>query len=400
MDIQSQLSLIKRGIAEIISEEELIKKLKQNRPLVIKAGFDPTAPDIHLGHTVLLRKLRQFQDLGHVVYFLIGDFTAMIGDPTGVSQSRPTLSQKDIEKNAKTYKQQVFKILDAHKTKVVFNSEWFLKMSSAQLLNLSKYASVAQILARADFSQRFKENKNISLLEFFYPLLQAYDSVHLKADIELGGTDQKFNLLFGRQLQQDFKQEQQVVIMTPLLEGLDGVNKMSKSLGNYVGIQDEPSDMFGKIMSIADVLMIRYYELLTDEDLEAVKKLHPMEAKKKLSGLIVEQYWGKHKREQAKLEFEKVFQKGDFKEVEVKTFVKDVNGVSLLDLIDDTQVNLKILLVLKGKNDFRRLVAQGAVKVNGEKITDVNFLIKADGTEHQIQAGPKRFAKIILKPKE
>ncbi|MEK6714584.1 MAG: tyrosine--tRNA ligase [Candidatus Omnitrophota bacterium] len=399
MDIKTQVDLIKRGVSEIISEEELVKKLALRRPLIIKAGFDPTAPDIHLGHTVLLRKLRQFQELGHIVYFLIGDFTAMIGDPTGVSSTRPTLSRNEIEVNAKTYKQQVFKILDQHKTKVIFNSEWFLKMSSAQLLNLSKYASLAQILARADFSQRYKENKNISLLEFFYPLLQAYDSVHLKADIELGGTDQKFNLLFGRQLQQNFKQEPQVVIMTPLLEGLDGVNKMSKSLGNYVGIQDAPSDMFGKIMSVSDILMMRYYELLTAEDLAVIKNLHPMEAKKKLAGLIVKDYWGIKRAEEARIEFEKVFQKGDFKEMEVKVFVKDSNEVSLIDLIDDTQVNLKSLLELKGKNDLRRLITQGAVKVNGVQVNDVNYIIKVDGTEYQIQAGPKRFARIVLRKK-
>lgn len=399
IDQKNQLSLIKRGVSEIISEEELVKKLSLKRPLIIKAGFDPTAPDIHLGHTVLLRKLRQFQDLGHIVYFLIGDFTAMIGDPTGVSSTRPTLSREAIEANAKTYKQQVFKVLDVHKTKVIFNSDWFLKMSSAQLLDLSKYASVAQILARADFSQRYKENKNISLLEFFYPLLQAYDSVYLKADVELGGTDQKFNLLFARALQQDFKQEPQVVIMTPLLEGLDGVHKMSKSLGNYVGINDEPSDMFGKIMSISDVLMIRYYELLTVENLEEVKKAHPMEAKKRLGELIVADYWGIDKAKKAREEFENVFQKGDFKEMEVKVFVKDSNEVSLIDLIDDTQVNLKSLLELKGKNDLRRLITQGAVKVNGEKINDVNYPIKTDGTEYQIQAGPKRFARIVLRKK-
>lgn len=398
MDIKQQLDLIKRGTSEIISEEELFKKLSLKRPLIIKAGFDPTAPDIHLGHTVLLRKLRQFQELGHVVYFLIGDFTAMIGDPTGVSSTRPTLSREAIEANAKTYKQQVFKVLDHHKTKVIFNSEWFLKMNSAQFLSLSKYASVAQILARADFSQRYKENKNISLLEFFYPLLQAYDSAHLKADIELGGIDQKFNLLFGRQLQQDFNQEQQVVIMTPLLEGLDGVNKMSKSLGNYVGIQDEPADMFGKLMSVSDILMLRYYELLTNEDLAVIKNLHPMEAKKKLASLVVEQYWGKERANTARVEFENVFQKGDFKEVEAKVFFRNATEVPLLDLVDDPQVSLKTLFELKGKNDFRRLVTQGAVKVNGVKINDVNFLIKVDSTEYQIQAGPKRFVRIVLRP--
>ncbi|PIQ88998.1 MAG: tyrosine--tRNA ligase [Candidatus Omnitrophica bacterium CG11_big_fil_rev_8_21_14_0_20_42_13] len=397
MDIQSQLDLIKRGVSEIISEEELLKKLKQARPLIIKAGFDPTAPDIHLGHTVLLRKLRHFQDLGHKVFFLIGDFTAMIGDPSGQSKTRPTLTREEIDKNARTYKEQIFKLLDKKKTEIVFNSSWFNKMEPAQILGLAKYSTVAQVLARADFSKRYQENKDISLLEFFYPLLQAYDSVYLKADVELGGTDQKFNLLFGRQLQQDFGQEQQAVIMTPLLEGLDGVNKMSKSLNNYVGINDEPSDMFGKIMSVSDELMIKYYELLTDEDLGNVKSSHPMEAKKRLAGLIVGQYCGNKKSEEARMEFEKIFQKGDFKEVEVSMGVVGADEIAFIELLDNTEINLKGLLNLKGKNDFRRLVAQGAVKVNSEKINDVNFLIKVDGSEYKIQAGPKRFAKICLR---
>lgn len=401
MDIKSQINLIKRGASEIISEEELVKKLKQNRPLIVKAGFDPTAPDIHLGHTVLLRKLRQFQNLGHTVYFLIGDFTAMIGDPSGQTQARPTLTRKQIEENAKTYRKQVFKILDEKKTKIVFNSSWFRKMDSGKILGLAKHSTVAQVLARADFSQRYKENKNISLLEFFYPLLQAYDSVHLKADIELGGTDQKFNLLFGRQLQQDFGQEQQVVIMTPLLEGTDGIQKMSKSYGNYVGINDDPSDMFGKLMSVSDELMIKYYELLSDEDLDKIKTMHPMQAKKKLAALIVEQYWGKNRAEKAKQEFEKVFQKGDFKEVEVMDILLDGMPKSaiaehpLIDLVVSRQDPLN--LGIGSKNDFRRLVVQGAVKVNDEKINDVNYLLRVDGSEYKIQIGPKRFAKVRLK---
>ncbi|HDZ77510.1 MAG TPA: tyrosine--tRNA ligase [Candidatus Omnitrophica bacterium] len=411
MDIKSQLDLIKRGTLEIISEVELVKKLNQNRPLVIKAGFDPTAPDIHLGHTVLLRKLKHFQELGHRVIFLIGDFTSLIGDPSGQTKTRPNLTQEQIEENAKTYSKQILKILDKRKTNIVFNSSWFKKMDSAQILGLAKYSTVAQILARADFSKRYKENKDISLLEFFYPLLQAYDSVHLKADIELGGSDQKFNLLFGRQLQQDFGQEQQVVIMTPLLEGLDGVNKMSKSLNNYVGINEEPGDMFGKLMSISDELMMKYYELLTDEDLDDIKvegdglatdsqshkDMHPMEAKKKLAGLIIEQYHNKKKAEFARLEFEKIFQKGDFKEVEVKKGKVNADEISIFDLLDNPEINLKGLLNLKGKNDFRRLVSQGAVKVNGNKISDINFPIKADGTEYKIQAGSKRFVRICLK---
>ena len=258
---------------------DLEAKLKEGRPLIIKAGFDPTAPDIHFGHTVLLRKMKQFQDLGHKVVFLIGDFTAQVGDPTGRNELRKKMSMAEIEKNAVTYKAQVFKILDPQKTQVVFNSHWLSKLTPQDLLELSAQSTVAQMLARADFKKRFESGKEISLLEFIYPLLQGYDSVHLKADVELGGNDQKFNLLMGRQLQEAYGQKPQVVLMTPLLEGTDGVNKMSKSLGNTIGINDEPNEIFGKIMSISDELMYRYYEILTEEDLNVVKTVHPKEAK-------------------------------------------------------------------------------------------------------------------------
>lgn len=392
VDLKTQLNLIKRGIAEIISEEELVKKLRLNRPLIIKAGFDPTAPDLHLGHTVLLRKLRQLQDFGHIVYFLIGDFTAMIGDPTGVSVTRPALSNDEIEKNSRTYKKQVFKILDEKKTKVVFNSYWFSKMDSKQLLGLAKYSSVAQLLARADFSQRYQEGKNISLLEFFYPLLQAYDSVHLKADIELGGSDQKFNLLFGRQLQQDFSQEQQVVIMTPILEGLDGVNKMSKSLGNYVGIEDIPADMFGKIMSISDTLMMRYYELLTNENLEDVQKAHPMEAKKKLAGLIVADYWGIDKAKDAKAEFEKVFQRGDNPD-DVLALKLPPAIYSLNQIFDRARDDFK-KLEIDSRNKLLSLLEQGAVTVDGKKMVDANAPDFCAHKQYFLKIGKRRFLKI------
>ncbi|MFQ5681581.1 MAG: tyrosine--tRNA ligase, partial [Candidatus Omnitrophota bacterium] len=368
----------------------------------VKAGFDPTAADMHLGHTVLLRKLRQFQDLGHIVYFLIGDWTARIGDPSGVNQARPELSLGQVRDNARTYRQQVFKVLDERKTRVVFNSDWFDKMPSSQVLRLAGHSSLAQILARADFNQRYRRNKNISLLELFYPLLQAYDSVQLKADVELGGTDQRFNLLFGRQLQQDFAQEPQVVMMMPILEGLDGRQKMSKSLGNYVALNDRPQDMFGKIMSVSDELMWRYYELLTDEDLQNVKAGHPMAAKKKLAALIVEDYWGRTAAIAAAEEFEKVFQKRDFKDVELVKKVYPVGrapaGIAIIDLVDDEDINLKLLLGLKGKNELRRLVAQGAVRINGEKIGDPNHLLEVCGREYKIQAGRRRFARISLAP--
>jgi len=403
VSIDKQLDLIRRGSVEIISEQELSNKLRdaQNnrRPLRIKAGFDPTSPDIHLGHTVLLTKLRQFQDIGHIVYLIIGDFTARIGDPSGQDGLRPALSPKEIKANAATYQRQVFKILDKRKTKVVFNSEWFDKMSTSDLIKLCQHTTVAQMIARADFKKRLGQNEDVSIIEFMYPLLQAYDSVKLQADVELGGTDQKFNLLLGREFQKDFNQPSQVVIMMPLLEGLDGVKKMSKSLGNYIGIEEEASKMFGKVMSISDELMLKYYELLTDENLEDVKSIHPMSAKKKLAELLVCKYWGQNKANKARIEFERVYQAGEFKEVEVKRGVVQRDAVPLIDLVNNPQVNLKILLEpleLEGKNDFRRLVAQGAVKVNGEKINDINYPIIV-GQEYKVQIGPIRFARIILK---
>src|SRR3989338_8805217 len=287
MSIEELIEKISRGTTEIINaqalKDKLARSLRTKKPLHIKAGFDPTAPDIHLGHVVLLRKLRQFQDMGHTVFFLIGDFTAQIGDPTGRNEMRPKMTQEQIFGNAKTYKDQVFKILDEKKTKVVFNSKWLGKLTAQELLDLSARSTVAQMLARADFKKRFEDKKEISILEFIYPLLQGYDSVYLKADVELGGSDQKFNLLMGRQLQEIFKQEPQVVIMTPLLEGIDGVLKMSKSLGNYIGITEPPKEIFGKIMSINDQLMTRYYELLTEADLNFVKTLHPRDAKVRLA---------------------------------------------------------------------------------------------------------------------
>ncbi|MCR4336292.1 MAG: tyrosine--tRNA ligase, partial [Candidatus Omnitrophica bacterium] len=305
------LQIISRGTAEIISTEGLKKKLdesqKSRRPLRVKAGFDPTAPDLHLGHVVLLRKLRQFQDLGHHVFFLIGDFTAQIGDPTGRDQLRPKMTSDVVLENAKTYKNQVFKILDPNRTEVVFNSHWLAKLTAQQILELTAHSSVAQMLARADFKKRFEDGREISLLEFVYPLLQGYDSVHLKADIELGGSDQKFNLLMGRQLQGIMGQEAQVVVMTPLLEGTDGEKKMSKSLDNYIGINEPPEEIFGKVMSITDVLMMRYYEILTDVDLAQVKTLHPKEAKLQLAGEIVRQFYGEKTAAAARQGFEKVF---------------------------------------------------------------------------------------------
>ena len=384
MDTKKQLDTIRRGTIEIISESELAKKLGEGKPLVVKAGFDPSAPDIHLGHTVLLRKLRHFQDLGHKVVFLIGDFTGMIGDPTGRSEIRKRLTEKEVKENARTYKKQVFKILDEKKTQVVFNSRWLNPMKLSDALELTSHSTVSQLLAREDFSQRYKSGKNISILEFMYPLLQAYDSVELKADVELGGTDQKFNLLLGREIQKDYGQEQQVVIMTPLLVGLDGTQKMSKSFNNHIGIDEKPEEMFGKLMSISDELMLQYYELLTDENLDEVKKLHPMDAKKKLAETIVKQYHGDKQASLARKDFENKFQKKDpFTGLneEIKIYRNDTFGNHL--------VEEKICL---SKSEYKRLIEQGGIQINGEKIKDSESKPDPDKS-YNIKVGKKRFLK-------
>jgi tyrosyl-tRNA synthetase len=398
VEIDRQLSLIKRGSVEIISEEELVGKLKDaqrnNRPLHIKAGFDPSAPDIHLGHTVLLRKLKHFQELGHSVYFLIGDFTGRIGDPSGQSETRKQLSKEEIIKNAKTYKRQIFKILDPKRTRIVFNSKWYEKMSFNQVIGfLSKY-TVARMLERDDFLKRFKENKPISIIEFIYPLIQGYDSVVLKADVELGGTDQKFNLLVGRELQREFSCPPQVVITMPLLEGTDGINKMSKSLNNYIGINETPKDMFGKIMSINDNMMMRYYELLTDVDLEAVKKLHPKEAKLKLAAEITKEYHGDREAKLAREEFERVFKNKEIpQEVILQKLVVPSDRVPLVNLLD---YGLNLLYTSNSKNELRRLITQGAVKVNSQAISNINYELETD-KEYLIQVGRRSFVKVVLK---
>ena len=386
MDVQKQLELIRRGTIEIISEKELISKLEKCRPLIVKAGFDPSAPDIHLGHTVLLRKMHHFQDLGHEVIFLIGDFTGTIGDPSGRSEIRKRLTEKEIKENAKTYKKQVFKILDEKKTRVVFNSTWLTSMDLKDALELASHSTVSQLLARADFNERYKSGKDISLLEFMYPLLQAYDSVELKADIELGGLDQKFNLLFARELQKDFNQEPQVVIMMPLLIGLDGVQKMSKSFGNHIGISELPEEMFGKIMSISDELMIQYYELLTDESLDKIRKMHPMEAKKQLAKEIVRQYHGEVRAQAACRDFENKFQKRDpFTGLKLET--KTFKGTLCDFLISDK--------ICSSKSEYRRLVEQGAIEVNGYKIKELEYKLEPS-EEYRIKVGKKRFLKVVF----
>ncbi|HQP91208.1 MAG TPA: tyrosine--tRNA ligase [Candidatus Omnitrophota bacterium] len=400
MDIQEQLKIIKRGVSEVINEEELLARLnwskKTGKPLKIKAGFDPTAPDIHLGHTVLLRKLKHFQELGHVVYFLIGDFTGRIGDPSGVSEIRKQLTKEEVLKNAKTYKEQIFKILSPKKTRVVFNSRWYERMKFQDVIGLASKYTVARMLERDDFTKRFKENKPISILEFLYPLIQGYDSVVLGADVEIGGTDQKFNLLVGRELQREFNQMPQIVLSMPLLEGTDGVNKMSKSLGNYIGINEPPKEIFGKIMSISDELMYRYYELLTDEDLEAIKKLHPKDAKMKLGSIIVSHYHGEREGQNARHEFEKIFKENNVPDnVPVKKISSKEENIALMGLLD---LGVELLYTNNTKNELRRLIQQGAVKVNGQKVESVNFTLKNPG-EYLIQVAKRSFVKVIISGK-
>ncbi|PIS30418.1 tyrosine--tRNA ligase [Candidatus Saganbacteria bacterium CG08_land_8_20_14_0_20_45_16] len=387
--VNEQLEIIKRGLVELIPEKELIEKLRSGRPLKIKWGADPSAPDIHLGHTVVLNKLRQLQDLGHEVIFLVGDFTAMIGDPTGKSETRKALTKKEVETNAKTYQEQVFKILDKKKTKVVFNSTWLSKMALMDLVKLASQCTVARMLERKDFKERFKNESDISILEFLYPLFQGHDSVYLKADLEVGGTDQKFNLLMGRTLQQRAGFEPQVVLTLPLLEGTDGTNKMSKSLDNYIGITELPKEIFGKIMSISDGLMMRYYELLTDLPLEGIKTLHPKEAKVQLAKILVARFYDEKTAAQAASEFNSVFaqknmpqdipQKLDFIEKEVK----------LIDLL------LTIKLVTS-KAEAKRLIHQGGVSVDGVVINDENAMLNINETR-TIRVGKRKFYQVKAK---
>ena len=379
------LSLIKRGTNEIISEEELVKKLNSGKKLRIKLGVDPTAPDLHLGHSVIINKLKTFQDLGHQIVFLIGDFTARIGDPSGRSATRPMMTEEQIMKNIKTYQDQVFKILDKDKTEIVFNSKWLNALGIEGLLKLASKHTVAQMLVRDDFEKRFKADIPISIVEFMYPLLQAYDSVALQADVELGGNDQKFNLLLGRDMQRDAGQEPQVVITMPLLVGTDGVKKMSKSYKNYIALNDKPQDMFGKIMSISDDLMMVYYELLTQENLEEIKQMHPKEAKMKLGMIIVERYWGKEEAQTAKDEFNKIFANKDLP-TEIEVYKCDKDKIKLSEL-------LFVSKMVASKNEARRLIEQGGAKVNNEKVTtDIEIEIKG-GTI--LQAGKRKFKKIM-----
>ena len=397
---EEQLEQIRRGSEEIISEEELLKKLRKSyesdTPLRIKAGFDPTAPDLHLGHTVLIQKLKHFQELGHQVVFLIGDFTGMIGDPTGKNETRKALTKEEVLANAETYKEQVFKILDPEKTEVAFNSTWMEPMSSADMIKLASQYTVARMLERDDFSKRYKDNRPISIHEFLYPLVQGYDSVALKSDVELGGTDQKFNLLVGRDLQRGAGQEPQCALTMPILEGLDGVQKMSKSLNNYIGINESPKDMFGKVMSISDELMFRYYLLLSDRtlaELEELKKAvsggekHPMEAKKELAMEIVARFHSEQAAVEAREGFEQVFSKrenpDDMPEFKMGTDMK------LLDAITKNGLNF-----LPSNSEARRLAKQGGVYIDGNKTEDIDQCLAAG--EYVLKVGKRKFAKLIV----
>ncbi len=394
------MAIIKRGTVEILVEKELeaklAKSLKTGVPLRIKAGFDPTAPDLHLGHTVLLQKMRQFQQLGHEVCFLIGDFTGMIGDPTGKSETRKALTTEDVLRNAETYKEQVFKILDPVKTKVMFNSEWLSVLSATDMIALAAKYTVARMLERDDFGKRYANQQPISIHEFIYPLIQGYDSVAMKADVELGGTDQKFNLLVGRELQRESGQSPQSVITMPLLEGLDGVNKMSKSLGNYIGINDPPDEIFGKIMSISDDLMLRYYELLSDLSLFEIEKLkqdlkshdiHPMDAKKQLGREITGRYHGAEASIQAEENFVKRFRDNQTPdEMPVITLAVEESSTLLCKL-------LTVAGLVPSNSEGRRAIKAGSVKIGGEKVSDENMELNTAGC-YVIQVGKRRFAKI------
>tara|TARA_Y100000589_G_C27112497_1_gene612833 strand:+ start:186 stop:1373 length:1188 start_codon:yes stop_codon:yes gene_type:complete len=395
--MKEALKLINRGTDEILTESDLKKKLDSGKQLIIKAGFDPTAPDLHLGHTVLLNKLRHFQDLGHRVVFLIGDFTGRIGDPSGTNKTRPTLDAKDLEKNAKTYEKQVFKILKKDLTDVRFNSEWCEKLGADGLIRLAAKYNVARMLERDDFSKRFSENKSIAIHEFLYPLVQGYDSVALKADVELGGTDQKFNLLVGRELQRDYDQEPQVVITVPILEGLDGVKKMSKSLNNYVAIDEEPDEMFGKIMSISDDLMWRWFELLSfmsEEEINSLKKemqdgKNPRDIKFILAEEIVDRFHKDGDGQKCKESFLNRFQKGQTPEnVDLVKVNIDGESILLVNLLKETNMIASV-------SEGNRLIKQGGIKVNSEKVNDPKLEISVN-SENLYQVGKRRFLKIKI----
>ncbi len=396
-DVADLMQELVRGCEEVLVEAELVAKLKKGKPLRIKAGFDPTAPDLHLGHTVLINKMRQFQDAGHQILFLIGDFTGMIGDPTGKSATRPPLTFEQVQQNAVTYQEQIFKILDPDKTEVMFNSTWMNQLGSAGLIQLAAKHTVARMLERDDFTKRYKSGQPIAIHEFLYPLVQGYDSVAMRADVELGGTDQKFNLLVGRELQRQYGQEQQVVMTMPLLEGLDGVNKMSKSLGNYIGITDAPNDMFGKIMSISDELMWRYFELLSFRPLTELKRFkqdveqgaNPRDLKFLLAEELIARFHSQAAAVGAREDFIARFQKGAMPdEMDEISLVAEGAGMPIASL-------LKAAGLIGSTSDALRMIQQGGVKIDGIKVEDRNLLIEK-GITAVFQVGKRKFAKITL----
>ena len=395
--IEEQLEIIQRGADEILVEKDLVARLKEGRPLRIKAGFDPTAPDLHLGHTVLINKLRQFQDLGHEILFLIGDFTGMIGDPTGKSATRPPLTPQEVEQNSETYQQQIFKILDKEKTKVVFNSQWMNKMSGVDMIKLAASSTVARMLERDDFSKRYKSGQSIAIHEFLYPLIQGYDSVEMQADVELGGTDQKFNLLMGRQLQEQHGQKPQCVLTMPILEGLDGVQKMSKSLNNYIGIADEPKDMFGKIMSISDDLMWRYFELLSFRPMSEIEGFkqemqqgkNPRDIKFLLAEEIIARFHNETEATAAREGFIAQFAKNKIPDdIPELSFEAPAEGYAIANLLKDAGL-------CSSTSDAMRMIQQGAAKIDGEKVADKSVKIQK-GTEAVFQVGKRKFARLSI----
>lgn len=403
IEINEQLKIIKKGAAEIISEEDIIKKLqksaKENKPLTIKLGLDPSAPDIHLGHTVVLRKMKAFQDLGHQVVIIIGDATGMIGDPTGKSAVRKQLSHDQVLENAKTYQDQIFKILDREKTIVKFNSEWLQAMNFMDVANLASKYTVARMLERDDFKKRFASNQSISIHEFFYPLMQGYDSVAIKADIEMGGTDQKFNILMGRTLQKEYEQEPQIALLMPIIEGTDGVKKMSKSLGNYIGISEAPNNMYGKTMSIPDELIIRYFELVTDEHPDSIEtmkcdmeqdRVNPRDLKMRLAKEVVKLYHGEEKAMEAEQYFKSVFQKKNIPDDIAEMEVSIEESEEGLFFIPKLVTGLKLS---PSTSEARRLLKQGGIKLNGEKLESDKISLQ---TGDIIQVGKRKFAKLII----
>ena len=397
MDIDHQLAAIKRGCEELLLEEDLVRKLKTGRPLRVKLGLDPTAPDLHLGHTVVINKLRQFQDLGHRVQFLIGDFTGMIGDPSGRNATRPPLTDEQIQANARTYQAQAFKILDAGKTEILFNSKWSNELGAQGMIRLAARYTVSRMLERDDFSKRFRGNQPISIHEFLYPLMQGYDSVAMKSDVELGGTDQKFNLLMGRELQKDWGQEPQVIVTMPLLEGLDGVNKMSKSLGNYVGITEPANEIFGKLMSISDTLMWRYIELLSFQPLEVVHRWraeidagrNPRDIKVGFAKEIVERFHGKSAAEKAEADFNARFREGAMPEnIPEATVPAGPDGIALPQLLKQAGLTASTAEAL-------RMIDQGGVRIDGERAADKGLKLSAGATV-VLQVGKRKFARVTL----